>query len=82
MSLIRAVTAGTLVGAVAALGIYVALGPEDLGRPGVPATPTFAPVPTPTVTRLADCTPPAVLRKGLCVTTKPGPTVTSDDEEN
>ena len=73
MSLIRAVTAGTLVGAAAALGIFVAVGPDDLGRAAAPAAPTFAPVPTPTVTQLADCTPPAVLTKGVCVTTEAGP---------
>ena len=75
MSLIRAVSAGTLVGAVAALSIYAAVGPDDLGRVAAPAPPTFAPVPTPTVTQLAGCTPPAVLTKGVCVTTKPGPRV-------
>ena len=77
MSLPFAVGAGTLVGAVAALGIYSATGPDDVGRASVPAAPTFAPVPTPTVTQLADCVAPAVLKKGLCVTTKPGPRITS-----
>ena len=77
MSLLRAIGAGTLVGAVAALGIYTAIGPDDLGRAAVPAEPTFAPVPTPTVTELADCEAPAVLRKGVCVTTEPGPRVTA-----
>ena len=75
MSLVRAVTVGSLVGAVAALGIYNAVGPDDLGRAAVSAPPTFAPVPTPTVTQLADCVAPAVLKKGVCVTTKPGPRV-------
>ena len=70
MSLIRTVTAGALVGSVAALGIFVSLGPDDMGRAAAPAAPTFAPVPTPTVTQLADCTPPAKLEKGVCVTTK------------
>ncbi len=70
MSLIRTVTAGALVGSVAALGIFVSLGPDDMGRAAAPAAPTFAPVPTPTVTQLADCTPPAKLKKGVCVTTK------------
>ena len=70
MSLIRTVTAGALVGSVAALGIFVSLGPDDMGRAAAPAAPTYAPVPTPTVTQLADCTPPAKLKKGVCVTTK------------
>lgn len=70
MSLIRTVTAGTFVGSVAALGIFVSVGPDDMGRAAAPAAPTFAPVPTPTVTQLADCTPPAKLKKGICVTTK------------
>ena len=70
MSLIRTVTAGALVGSVAALGIFVSIGPDDMGRAAAPAAPTFAPVPTPTVTQLADCTPPAKLKKGVCVTTK------------
>ena len=70
MPLIRTVTAGALVGSVAALGIFVSLGPDDMGRAAAPAAPTFAPVPTPTVTQLADCTPPAKLKKGVCVTTK------------
>ena len=77
MSLVRAVTVGTVVGAVAALGIYVAAGPEDLGHVAEPATPTYPPVPTATVTQLADCTPPEVLENGFCVTTKPGPKVTA-----
>lgn len=76
MSIVRAVTVGSLVGAAAALGIYASMGPDDMGRAAEPAPPTFAPVPTPTVTQLADCTPPAVLAKGVCVTTKPGPKVT------
>ena len=79
MSLVRAVVLGTLVGAVAALAIFVSIGPDDLGRAAVPAAPTFAPVPTPTVTELADCTPPAVLKKGVCVTTKPGPKLVVPD---
>jgi hypothetical protein len=70
VSLIRTVTAGALVGSVAALGIFVSLGPDDMGRAAAPAAPTYAPVPTPTVTQLADCTPPAKLKKGVCVTTK------------
>ena len=48
----------------------MSLGPDDMGRAAAPAAPTFAPVPTPTVTQLADCTPPAKLEKGVCVTTK------------
>lgn len=70
MSLVRTVTAGALVGSVAALGIFVSVGPDDMGRAAAPAAPTYAPVPTPTVTQLADCTPPAKLKKGVCVTTK------------
>lgn len=70
MSLIRTVTAGALVGSVAALGIFVSIGPDDMGRAAAPAAPTYAPVPTPTVTQLADCAPPATLKKGVCVTTK------------
>jgi len=76
VSLVRAVTTGTLVGAATAIGIFVTAGPDDLGRAAAPVAPTFAPVPTPTVTQLADCTPPAVLTKGVCVTTKPGPKIT------
>jgi hypothetical protein len=79
LSLVRAVSVGSLVGAVAALGIYNAVGPDDLGRAAVSAPPTFAPVPTPTVTQLADCVAPAVLKKGVCVTTKPGPSVSVPD---
>jgi len=77
VSLPRAVLGGTLVGAVAALGFYTAIGPDDLGRAAVPAPPTFAPVPTPTVTQLVVCVPPAKLTKGVCVTVKPGPTITA-----
>ena len=76
MSLIRAVTTGSLIGVATAVGIFVAAGPDDLGRVAAPAAPTFAPVPTPTVTQLADCEKPAVLKKGICVTTKPGPPIT------
>ena len=76
MSLIRAVTTGSLIGVATAVGIFVAAGPDDLGRAAAPAAPTFAPVPTPTVTELADCEKPAVLKKGVCVTTKPGPSIT------
>lgn len=79
MTLTRAVSAGTLVGAAAALAIYAAAGPEDLGRVAAPAAPTSAPVPTPTVTQLADCVAPAVLEKGVCVTTKAGPVVVVPD---
>lgn len=79
MTLTRAVSAGTLVGAAAALAIYAAAGPEDLGRVAAPAAPTSAPVPTPTVTQLADCVAPAVLEEGVCVTTKPGPVVVVPD---
>jgi len=70
VSLIRTVTAGAFVGSVAALGIFMSLGPDDMGRAAAPSAPTYAPVPTPTVTQLADCTPPAKLKKGVCVTTK------------
>jgi hypothetical protein len=76
VSLIRAVTTGSLIGVATAVGIFVAAGPDDLGRAAAPAAPTFAPVPTPTVTELADCEKPAVLKKGVCVTTKPGPRIT------
>jgi hypothetical protein len=76
VSLIRAVTTGSLIGVATAVGIFVAAGPDDLGRVAAPAAPTFAPVPTPTVTQLADCEKPAVLKKGVCVTTKPGPRIT------
>ena len=65
MTLTRAVSAGTLVGAAAALAIYAAAGPDDLGRVAAPAAPTSAPVPTPTVTQLADCVAPAVLEDRL-----------------
>ncbi|HYN67615.1 MAG TPA: hypothetical protein VES93_12060 [Ornithinibacter sp.] len=79
MSIVRAVSVGSLVGAVAALSIYNAMGPDDMGRAAAAAPPTFAPVPTPTVTQLADCLAPAVLTKGICVTTKPGPRVVVQD---
>ena len=79
MTLTRAVSAGTLVGAAAALAIYAAAGLEDLGRVAAPAAPTSAPVPTPTVTQLADGVAPAVLDNGVCVTTKPGPVVVVPD---
>jgi len=79
VSLVRAVSIGTLVGAAAALSIYATVGPNDLGQAAAPVSPTFAPVPTPTVTQLADCVAPAVLKKGVCVTAKPGPTVVVQD---
>ena len=66
----RTVPPGAVGGPVAALGIFVSIGPDDMGRAAAPAAPTFKPVPTPTVTQLADCTPPAKLKKGVCVTTK------------
>ncbi|MBM6400309.1 hypothetical protein [Phycicoccus sonneratiae] len=76
MSLSTTIATGTLLGAVLAGGVYAATAPSDQVSATVPVAPTFAPVPTPTVTKLADCLKPAKLEHGICVTHKPGPTVT------
>lgn len=76
MSLSSTIATGTLVGGLLAVGVYVATGPSDQAATKVSVAPSFAPVPTPTVTHLADCVKPAKLEKGVCVTHKPGPTVT------
>ena len=72
MSLSTSIAAGTLLGAVAAFAVYTATAPgEDAVVAQVAAV--VAPVPTPTVTQLADgCEPPAVLTGDECVTTTPG----------
>lgn len=75
MSLSSTIATGTLLGGLLAVGVYVATAPSDAVTATVPVAPTFAPVPTPTVTELADCVAPAKLVKGVCVTRKPGPTV-------
>lgn len=76
MSLSTTIATGTLLGGLLAVGVYTATAPADQSSVRVPVAPTFAPVPTPTVTRLAGCTAPAKLEHGVCVTHRPGPTVT------
>ncbi len=80
MSLTTTIGVGALLGAVAAFAVYTAAAPGDEALAAAPAVPTFAPVPTPTVTQTAeDCESPAVLTKGECVITKPGPRVVVTD---
>ena len=77
MSLATTVGAGALLGSILAVGVYSALAPSDQSLASAPVVPTYAPVPTPTITRLADgCDAPAVLEGGECVVHQPGPTVT------
>ena len=73
MSLFRSILLGVALGGVVATGVYSAVASPP--RAAVPVPATFAPVPTPTRTVLADCEPPAKLVKGACVTTVPGPVV-------
>ena len=73
MSLFRSLLLGVALGGVVATGVYSAVASPP--RAAVPVPATFAPVPTPTRTVLADCEPPAKLVKGACVTTVPGPVV-------
>ena len=76
MSLSTTIATGTLLGGLLAVGAYVATAPSDQVSATVPVAPTYAPVPTPTITQVADCVSPAKLEHGACVTHKPGPTVT------
>lgn len=76
MSLSTTIATGTLLGGLLAGGVYAATAPSDAVSANVPVAPTFAPVPTPTVTHLAGCLKPAKLEHGICVTHKPGPTIT------
>ena len=72
MSLSTSIAAGTLLGAVAAFAVYTATAPGE-DAVVAPVAAVVAPVPTPTVTQLADgCEPPAVLTGDECVTTTPG----------
>ncbi|MFN2344291.1 MAG: hypothetical protein ABR616_01075 [Dermatophilaceae bacterium] len=76
MSLSTTIGAGLLIGGVAALAVYASAAPMDEETFTLPAVPTFAPVPTPTVTMMAqNCEAPAVLIEGACVLTTPGPTI-------
>ncbi|QIM20517.1 hypothetical protein G7075_04175 [Phycicoccus sp. HDW14] len=75
MSLSSTIATGTLVGSLLAVGVYATTGPPDRAATTVPVAPTFAPVPTPTVTHLAGCRAPAKLEHGVCVTHEPGPVV-------
>ena len=72
MTLTRAVSAGTLVGAAAALAIYAVAGPEDLGRVRTRRADVCAGPDAHGHPAVADCVAPAVLEKGVCVTTTPG----------
>ncbi|MGG5257428.1 hypothetical protein [Phycicoccus avicenniae] len=76
MSLATTIATGTLAGGLLAVGVYAVTAPPDQSAVRQPVAPTYAPVPTPTVTHLAGCTAPARLEHGVCVTHKPGPTVT------
>ena len=71
MSLSTSIAAGTLLGAVAAFAVYTATAPGE-DAVVAPVAAVVAPVPTPTVTQLADgCEPPAVLTGDECVTHDP-----------
>ncbi len=76
MSLSTTIATGTLLGGLLAVGVYATTAPSDQVSATVPVAPTYGPVPTPTVTQVADCVSPAKLEHGLCVTHKPGPTIT------
>ena len=77
MSLATTIGAGALLGTVLAVGVYNVVAPSDAVPASVEVAPTYAPVPTPTVTEEAeDCVDPAVLEDDECVVHKPGPTVT------
>ena len=80
MSLTTTIGVGALLGGVAAFAVYTATAPGDEALASAPAVPTFAPVPTPTVTQTAEgCESPAVLTGGECVITTPGPRVVVTD---
>ncbi len=77
MSLATTIGAGTLLGGILAVGVYSALAPADTVSASVPAAPTYAPVPTRTVSvESEDCVGKAVLVGDECVLHVPGPTVT------
>ena len=77
MSLATTIGAGTLLGGLLAVGVYTAIAPSDAVPASAHVVPTYAPVPTPTVTAEAkDCVAPAVLEDDECVVHQPGPTVT------
>ncbi len=76
MSLSTTIATGTLLGGLLAVGVYATTAPSDQVSATVPVAPTYGPVPTPTVTQVADCVSPAKLEHGVCVTHKPGPTIT------
>lgn len=77
MSLATTIGAGALLGTVLAVGVYNVVAPSDAVPASVEVAPTYAPIPTPTVTEEAeDCVDPAVLEDDECVVHKPGPTVT------
>jgi hypothetical protein len=77
VSLATTIGAGALLGTVLAVGVYNVVAPSDAVPASVEVAPTYAPVPTPTVTEEAeDCVDPAVLEDDECVVHKPGPTVT------
>jgi hypothetical protein len=77
VSLATTIGAGALLGTVLAVGVYNVVAPSDAVPASVKVAPTYAPVPTPTVTEEAeDCVDPAVLEDDECVVHKPGPTVT------
>ena len=77
MSLASVIGAGALVGGVAAFAVYAAAAPDPAPGSATP-TPSLPPVPTPPVTVLADCTPQDTVVDGVCVTTRPVPTVEDD----
>jgi len=80
VSLTTTIGVGALLGGVAAFAVYTATAPGDEALAAAPAVPTFAPVPTPTVTQTAEgCESPAVLTGGECVITTPGPRVVVTD---
>lgn len=77
MSLATTIGAGALLGTVLAVGVYNVVSPADTVPASVGVAPTYAPVPTPTVTEQAeDCVDPAVLEDDECVVHVPGPTIT------
>ncbi|HET7761215.1 MAG TPA: hypothetical protein VFL46_02575 [Phycicoccus sp.] len=77
MSLATTIGAGTLLGGLLAVGVYTAIAPSDAVPASVHVAPTYAPVPTPTVTVEAeDCVAPAVLEGDECVVHQAGPTTT------
>lgn len=76
MSLSTTIGVGLLIGGAAALAVYASVAPLEEVAVALPAVPTLAPVPTPTVTVMAaDCEAPAVLTDGECVLTTSGPVI-------